>query len=82
MLAPKLGVVIGARPIAPPVVTRHQPTNEEKAMNSATTSTGFSTSRQIKSLGLPAPDARKALRILALSEVLIGLFFAKSATKA
>ncbi len=37
----------------------------------------FSTSSQIKALGLTATDTRKALRILALSESLVSLVTSK-----
>lgn len=51
-------------------------------MSTATTTGNISTSSRIMALGLPATDTRKALHMLALSEGLISLFFAKPAPKA
>ena len=46
-------------------------------MSAAAPIGNFSTSSQIKALGLTATDTRKALRILALSESLVSLVTSK-----
>lgn len=51
-------------------------------MNTAATFAKVSTSSQIKALGMTAKNTRKALRILALSESLVGLVTRKAKAKA
>lgn len=51
-------------------------------MSTATTFSNISTSSRIKALGMPAAQTRKALQLLALSETLIGPFFAEPQPKA